>query len=1233
MEKKRKVTLGFDLGIASVGWAIVDSETNQVYKLGSRLFDAPDTNLERRTQRGTRRLLRRRKYRNQKFYNLVKRTEVFGLSSREAIENRFRELSIKYPNIIELKTKALSQEVCPDEIAWILHDYLKNRGYFYDEKETKEDFDQQTIESMPSYKLNEFYKKYGYFKGALSQPTESEMKDNKDLKEAFFFDFSNKEWLKEINYFFNVQKNILSETFIEEFKKIFSFTRDISKGPGSDNMPSPYGIFGEFGDNGQGGRYEHIWDKNIGKCSIFTNEQRAPKYLPSALIFNFLNELANIRLYSTDKKNIQPLWKLSSIDKLNILLNLFNLPISEKKKKLTSANINDIVKKESTKSIMLSVEDIDMIKDEWAGKEPNVYGVGLSGLNIEESAKENKFKFQDLKILNVLINLLDNVGIKFEFKDRNDIIKNLELLDNLYLFLIYQKESNNKDSSIDLFIAKNESLNIENLKLKLKEFLLGAGNEFENHNSKTHSLSKKAIDAILPKLLDNNEGWNLEAIKNYDEEIKSQIEDNSFLMAKQDKKYLNDNFLKDAILPPNVKVTFQQAILIFNKIIQKFSKDFEIDKVVIELAREMTQDQENDALKGIAKAQKSKKSLVEERLEANNIDKSVFNEKYEKLIYKIFLWISQDFKDPYTGAKISANEIVDNKVEIDHIIPYSLCFDDSSANKVLVHKQSNQEKSNSLPYEYIKQGHSGWNWDEFTKYVKRVFVNNVDSILSKKERLKKSENLLTTSYDGYDKLGFLARNLNDTRYATILFRDQLNNYAEHHLIDDKKMFKVIAMNGAVTSFIRKNMSYDNKLRLKNRNDFSHHAYDAAIIALFSNKTKTLYNLIDPSLNGIISKRSEGYWVIEDRYTGEIKELKKEDWTSIKNNVQARKIAKEIEEYLIDLDDEVFFSRKTKRKTNRQLYNETIYGIAAKTDEDGITNYYKKEKLSILDDKDIYLRLLREREKFVINQSNPEVIDQIIEIIESYGKENNIPSRDEAINIKYTKNKINYNLYLKQYMRSLTKSLDQFSEEFINQMIANKTFVLYNPTKNTTRKIKFLRLVNDVKINDIRKNQVINKFNGKNNEPKAFYENINSLGAIVFKNSANNFKTLSINTQIAIFGDKNWDIEDFKTYNMEKIEKYKEIYGIDKTYNFHSFIFPGTILLDKQNKEFYYISSIQTVRDIIEIKFLNKIEFKDENKNQDTSKTPKRLMFGIKSIMNNYEQVDISPFGINKKIFE
>ena len=60
--------LGLDVGTSSVGWAVTDTEYN-VLKFkgksmwGARLFDEASTAEDRRTHRGNRRRLARRKYR------------------------------------------------------------------------------------------------------------------------------------------------------------------------------------------------------------------------------------------------------------------------------------------------------------------------------------------------------------------------------------------------------------------------------------------------------------------------------------------------------------------------------------------------------------------------------------------------------------------------------------------------------------------------------------------------------------------------------------------------------------------------------------------------------------------------------------------------------------------------------------------------------------------------------------------------------------------------------------------------------------------------------------------------------------------------------------------------------------------------------------------------------------------------------------------------------------------
>ncbi len=72
------ITIGLDIGIASVGWAVLTS--NRIVALGVRAFDKAETakegeslNLARRNARLMRRRLRRRAWRQTKVARLLKR--------------------------------------------------------------------------------------------------------------------------------------------------------------------------------------------------------------------------------------------------------------------------------------------------------------------------------------------------------------------------------------------------------------------------------------------------------------------------------------------------------------------------------------------------------------------------------------------------------------------------------------------------------------------------------------------------------------------------------------------------------------------------------------------------------------------------------------------------------------------------------------------------------------------------------------------------------------------------------------------------------------------------------------------------------------------------------------------------------------------------------------------------------------------------------------------------------
>ena len=75
--KKNGYLLGLDIGISSVGRSIVDRDKN-IIDGGVRLFpeSGKDSNMDRRSKRGARRLLRRRNLRKNEVKNFLNENRI-----------------------------------------------------------------------------------------------------------------------------------------------------------------------------------------------------------------------------------------------------------------------------------------------------------------------------------------------------------------------------------------------------------------------------------------------------------------------------------------------------------------------------------------------------------------------------------------------------------------------------------------------------------------------------------------------------------------------------------------------------------------------------------------------------------------------------------------------------------------------------------------------------------------------------------------------------------------------------------------------------------------------------------------------------------------------------------------------------------------------------------------------------------------------------------------------------
>lgn len=288
--------LGIDLGITSVGFAVVDKDSLDIIKYGVRLFDERDSedNLNRRTKRGQRRLKRRK---------LERIVEI-----KRLINNNILKISdlTNLSNITDIKIKGLSNKLSPNELANVLINYAKRRG------------------SSLDVVIDEDDKEGGEMSTSLSNNTKALVKDNIyicQLQKRWLEEgklrghknvFRSEDYVKEIKKILSNQD--LSSEINDKIIKIISRRRHFSEGPGDINSPTKYGRFkGEYDEQGNP-IIHNLIDDMRGKCSIYPNEFRMAKNAYSACLFNLLNDLNNLTIIDNGVKR-----KITKDEKLAVI--------------------------------------------------------------------------------------------------------------------------------------------------------------------------------------------------------------------------------------------------------------------------------------------------------------------------------------------------------------------------------------------------------------------------------------------------------------------------------------------------------------------------------------------------------------------------------------------------------------------------------------------------------------------------------------------------------------------------------------------------------------------------------------------------------------------------------------------------------------------------------------------------------------------------------------------------
>ena len=736
--------LGLDIGIGSVGWAVLRNQPNgepdRIQDLGVRIFDKaeqPKTGASlaapRRDARSARRRLRRHRHRLERIRYLMEQRGIMPVADIQAMYAAGGFQKSPY----QLRAEALDRPLTKEEAVRVLIHLAQRRGYksnstaeaAKDEKETGKvktaieenrrcmaEHGYRTVGEM-MYRDERFWQKH---------PDGTRYHQTRNKAEDYRFTVERAAIVDEVRQIFAAQRRLgtvwMDEDMETAYLSILESQRSFDEGPGGD---SPFS--GGIGER-------------VGACTFEPDEKRAAKATYTFEYFKLLQDLNRMRLTGMGMPP-EPLDAAQREVLKSAALHSASLSYGQIRKKL---NLDDDV----------------FFNDLYYGEKTK-----------EEAEKR---KWPQMQSYHKLRTALDKVG-----KGAIGTLTEEQL--NAAATILTECKSDAK---------RIAALREAGIPPQFDEALLPLS------FSKYGSLSVRAMQKLIPLL---EEGLR------YDEACTRVYGDHRGLRPEQRTNRLS---LKDMeeITNPVVRRAVSQTIKVINAVVRTYGPP---DVVRIELAREMS--------RTFDERRKMEKRQDDNRAANERAKDQIAEYKGDHAtgldIVKFKLYREQDGVCLYSGQNLDIARLFEpGYADVDHIIPYSRCFDDSYQNKVLVLASENRQKGNRLPYEYFGQDEARWHGYE-------VRVENLIHNYRKRQKLLKRR--LTEE----ESTGFIDRNLKDTQYIT---RAVYNLIRDHLAFAESNYRKkpVQAVNGAVTAMLRGRWGVR---KIREDGDL-HHCLDAAVIA-------------------------------------------------------------------------------------------------------------------------------------------------------------------------------------------------------------------------------------------------------------------------------------------------------------------------------------------------------------------------------------------------------------------
>ena len=655
-------------------------------------------------------------------------------------------------------------------------------------------------------------------------------------------------------------KNTVSRDMVEaEAKAIFSSQREKSNALCSEEFEEKFLkilLSQRSFDEGPSGvsKYKVDFDKMVGYCTHFPEEKRAPKAAYSFEYSDLLQKINHLRIEVGGKAT-----PLEDYQKKMLI------ELAHTSEGLNFAKIRKELGMEGGKFNLVRYEN----------------GKG-------DDAVEKSTKLGCLKSYHEMRKALDKVE-----KNRISTWTNERRNSVARVFSLYKNE--------DRLRSEVQAIGIDECDIQA---LLDAGINF----SRFSNLSIKALDMLVPHLEDGmtyDKACDAAGI-NFKGDDKGHEQ---FTLSLQKLARAADN----TITSPVAKRAISQTGKVVNAIIRQMGTSPIF--INIELARDMSQTRDN---RNKAEKDMKENQARNERIRNELIDTDGQTAPRGLDIVKLRLWQEQDGRCMYSAAAIPREDLFKTGVaDIDHIVPYSISFNDTYNNKVLVTAVENRNKGARLPLQYL----TGQKREDF-----KVRVGATTAI-----RKAKKNFLLKEEITDDDINTFKQRNLQDTRTTSAFVYRYLSKHLAFSDFNTNKKRHVTAVNGAVTAMLRSRWGLS---KVREDGDL-HHAIDACVVACTTQGDINELTMIN-KLSSYYRRRETKYTPSEDKElvigtaTGEVSERFPEPFEGFRDRLFGK--INEVGKTAIDVNGEVthgtIVSRMPRRKVTGEAHKETIKGISS-----------------------------------------------------------------------------------------------------------------------------------------------------------------------------------------------------------------------------------------------------------------------------------------------------------------